>query len=167
VAALSEAAYGKLAGHNFWFMIWGTGVGGSFVESGGSRPTVIPTELGHQMLDWHAKGKRCGCGQAGCLESFAGGAKIKRNRGKAAENLTEREWSEVCDRVSQGLYNLMTIRPVSAIVIGGGIAVKQAQRLSDIEARLARRLRIVPSPTVSLVTHQEEAGLIGALGLLK
>lgn len=165
VAALSEAVYTDHS-RPFWFMIWGTGVGGSYVTPG-SPPTVEASEFGHAVIDWDSDNQPCGCGQPGCLESFIGGSKIELNRGKPAAELTEKEWSEVVDHVAQGLHSVIATRPAERVVFGGGVAVKQAHRLSQVADRLEQTLRIYPAPKVSLVAHKEDAGLTGALALLK
>ena len=72
-AALGERAYGVAKGlDNFIVITLGTGVGGGVVCNGhllcGSRG--FATELGHITFPF-AKGRMCGCGREGCLETIA------------------------------------------------------------------------------------------------
>lgn len=72
-AAIGERAYGVAKGmDNFIVLTLGTGVGGGVVCNGhllcGSRG--FATELGHITFPF-AKGRVCGCGREGCLETVA------------------------------------------------------------------------------------------------
>lgn len=72
-AALGERAFGVAKGmDNFIVITLGTGVGGGVVCNGhllcGSRG--FATELGHITFPF-AKGRMCGCGREGCLETVA------------------------------------------------------------------------------------------------
>jgi len=54
----------------------GTGIGGGFIEDGrllrGASGSAL--EIGHTTIDF--KGRRCGCGNYGCLEAYASGPNI-------------------------------------------------------------------------------------------
>jgi glucokinase len=87
---LGEWAFGAGKGSNSMacFAI-GTGVGGGLVINGrlhlGSGGTA--GELGHQTIDFN--GPRCGCGNYGCLETYASGPAIAAAGMKAvAQGLT-------------------------------------------------------------------------------
>jgi predicted NBD/HSP70 family sugar kinase len=49
-AAMAEAMYGNPDGEDFWFVIWGTGVGGALVRYVGGKPVAFPGEVGHQRV---------------------------------------------------------------------------------------------------------------------
>ncbi|MBK8269494.1 MAG: ROK family protein [Planctomycetes bacterium] len=71
-AALGEFRCGAGIGRrNFIMLTLGTGVGGGIIANGklyvGSRGNA--GELGHTIV--HPDGRRCGCGQSGCLEAYA------------------------------------------------------------------------------------------------
>ncbi|MSU76240.1 ROK family protein [Patescibacteria group bacterium] len=150
----------------FWHIIWGTGVGGSLVTYMDRQPVVTAGELGHQILDPHDTQKPDGCGQSGCLESFAGGAGIERRYGKPAADLSEREWQEVCESMAQGLYNLVISRPTESVVFAGGVALNQRKRVQIVERLLRKNLKMVPAPTLRVTSHRESAALVGALATL-
>jgi len=54
----------------------GTGIGGGFIEDGRLLRGVSgsATEIGHTTIDF--MGRRCGCGNYGCLEAYASGPNI-------------------------------------------------------------------------------------------
>ena len=167
-AALAEAVYGDIPKQDFWFLIWGTGVGGAYVRYTNGEPDVLRSELGHQTIDRNDTFPPDGCLQSGCLESLVSGDKIAERFGKPAAELTEQEWQTVESDLAGGLYNLAVILPVGRIVLGGGVANKQAKRLPAIERKIAARLKVVDTvPTLSVATHGEDAGLVGALASLR
>lgn len=167
VPALAEAVYGKLRDQSFWLVTWGTGIGGSLVEFVDGTPAVFPSELGHQVIKPDDTFPPDGCGRPGCLESLAAGDGIERRFGKMATDLDEKEWAQVVEWLADGLYNLMTVRFPSKIVMGGGLTVKCAEQVPNVERSLKERLKIVPAPELSVATHGEDAGLVGALALLR
>lgn len=164
-SALGEAWLRKSHGP-FWHIIWGTGVGGSLVTYQGTRPVVTAGELGHQLLDPHDTAPPDGCGQSGCLESFTGGAAIERRYGKPAAELSETEWAEVCERLAQGIYNLVISRPTASVVFAGGIALNQRKRVRQVERLVRANLKMVSAPRLRVTTHGESAALVGALATL-
>jgi len=163
-AALAEALYGHGGEQDFWFVIWGTGVGGCLVRYVDGKPIPLPGEPGHQCVDIQAY--QCGCGQYGCLEVFCGGGAIARRYGKPAEQLSTMDWASITARMAEGVRNLVTIQPVELVIFGGGIAAKQQHLLSDIENQLKGELKVVEPPQVRLSTFGESAGTVGALALL-
>lgn len=166
VPALAEAIYGEIQ-ESFWMVTWGTGVGGSLVEMVNGEPMVSPSELGHQIIKADDTFPADGCGRPGCLESLVAGDGIERRFGKVATDLSESEWSQVVEWFAEGLYNLMTIQFPPRIVMGGGLTTKCAEQVPKIRQALTERLKIVPVPELSVATHGEDAGLVGALALLR
>lgn len=177
VAALGEAVYyGGTIPRPFWYVTWGTGIGVRLVGYDGKRPMVPISEFGHQILDLKAKSvdcdhnpvKRCKCGKAGCWETLCGGAGIRKRYRKPAEELTEREWNQVCRDFAIGLRNLVAMNPgVNRIVIGGGVMVKQRTRLATINRHLRDNIGMFSAPELKIVSSGERAGVVGGLALLK
>ncbi|TQF12711.1 ROK family protein, partial [Myxococcus llanfairpwllgwyngyllgogerychwyrndrobwllllantysiliogogogochensis] len=63
---------------------WGTGVGGGLVLNGVPwRGRGAAGEVGHMVVK--PGGARCGCGRHGCLEAYAGRARMEREARKAEE----------------------------------------------------------------------------------
>jgi glucokinase len=166
-AAMAEAVYGNPEGGDFWFVIWGTGVGGTLVRQVDGRPVAFAGEVGHQTVR-HPRGNQCACGQMDCLEVYCGGAGIQKYRGVlSASELSERDWAQVLDCMADGLHNIIAIQPVPKIYFGGGIAAKQSHRIPVLETSLQEELAILPAPRMELSRFGESAGTVGALALLK
>ncbi len=76
--ALGELLLGKAGGlrHFLWVTI-STGIGGGLIIDGkiyeGER--LIAGEIGHFVVEWE-NGRKCGCGNSGCLEAHASGTAI-------------------------------------------------------------------------------------------
>lgn len=166
-AALAEATFGDHGERDFWFIIWGTGVGGSIVEFRDGEFGLVDAEPGHQILNWDADAPECGCGRKGCLEAYAGGGPIASRFGVPAAELTEEQWSDVCEWLARGLYNIIRIHPTERIVIGGGVALKQADRLPGVEAQTNELLQGFRTISLDRATHGEDAGTVGALAALR
>jgi glucokinase len=89
LAGLAEATYGAARGvSDVVYLTISTGIGSGIIVGGrlllGSRG--LAAEAGHTIID--ARGPKCGCGNRGCLESFAAGPAITRdvvNRLKAGK----------------------------------------------------------------------------------
>jgi glucokinase len=165
-AALAEAHYGKGQDTDFWFVIWGTGVGGCLVRTINGVPLALPGELGHQQVKPNSA-IICGCGQYGCLEAFTGSSGIQNRLNKPAAELSSKQWNEVLDWMQIGIHNVVAAQPVPLVVFGGGIANKQPQLLRLLEERLKQSLRITDAPRIQLSAFGESAGTIGALALLQ
>ena len=72
-AAMGEMAYGAARGmKNFIVITLGTGVGSGIVVNGQLLygHDGFAGELGHVIMDRSGKGRLCGCGRTGCLETY-------------------------------------------------------------------------------------------------
>ncbi len=165
-AGLAEALYGKGQDTDFWFVIWGTGVGGCLVRRVNGASVPFAGELGHQQMPVPSDLSRlCLCGQSNCLEAFCGGNAILRQFGRV-ESLTPGNWRTFAKQMASGIHNVVVAQPTPLVVFGGGVICKQPQLLQTIEAYLANSLHIVTSPEVTLSEFGEAAGTVGALALL-
>jgi glucokinase len=92
-AALGEAMRGAgKAYRNFVMLTLGTGVGGGIVYEG--RLMKAAAELGHMTIS--AEGKKCFCGNNGCLEMFASARAITGAITAALEGGAESILREIC-----------------------------------------------------------------------
>jgi len=144
-AALSEAYFGLGKGKDFCFVIWGTGIGGASVKHVGKHLHCEPFDWYKYFESW---------------EEACGGNKILEHYSKEASELTEAEWQSVMGDFRTELSQFIQATATENIVFGGGIAIRQQERLLT----LAREF-----PDVSIqVSHLgEDAGLYGALALIK
>ncbi len=169
VAAIGEYAVGAIAVRRFLYLTLSTGMGGGFLIDGsiyrGTRDAH--PEVAHQAIPAKCRFPdrvTCDCGAPDCLEALVSGNGIRRIYGKAAEHLSDTEWSEVAYHLGQGLRNIATMYAPDLIVLGGGVAVGGGEQLLG-EARrvMASHLKLVPAPEVRLSQLGYDTALHGAL----
>lgn len=123
----------------------GTGVGGGLILGGELREgRGAAGEIGHTTVRYG--GRRCGCGRRGCLEAYAGRARMevtarrwqRRGRQTSLFEIMRRRGRE---RVTSGTiadalerHDAMTIKLVDRAVWALGVALANAQNLLDMEA---------------------------------
>jgi predicted NBD/HSP70 family sugar kinase len=123
----------------------GTGVGGGLILGGELREGGgAAGEIGHTTVK--DGGRRCGCGRLGCLEAYAGRARIEatarrwQQRGRSTKlfDIMRRRGR---DRVTSGVIadalarrDQVTIELVDEAVWALGLALANAQNLLDLEA---------------------------------
>lgn len=154
VAALGEARAGAARGHSDAILVFvGSGVGSGLILGGkihrGARG--VAGEFGHTKV--RPGGRRCGCGEVGCLEAYAGG-----------HNLASRAIEEIRGGRKSSLGELLS--EDSAQITAG--AVEQAAEQGD---ELARELReeagdLLGIAVANLVTLLNPAVLILGGGVL-
>lgn len=148
------------------YVIWGTGVGAALVLHHNGQPFVVATELGHIVIDKNSRLK-CGCGGYGHLEALVSGGNIPNRRfgwrrGLKAEQLNDRQWSQVMDDMAVGLRSISAGALGLPIVMGGGVAAKQAHRMLNLQRKVGRLASSCPVPQLHLAKHGEDSGLMGA-----
>jgi len=152
----------------------GTGVGGVFAIDGRVHQGHDGTagEIGHHTID--PDGPWCGCGNRGCLESFARADQIATACGTstaeeavlAAQAGDERARAGLADigrYLGIGIANMITVISPDRIVLGGGVAAAGELLFGPIRAEIARRVRTTSIDEVVLVSA-ELGTLAGAIG---
>jgi glucokinase len=152
----------------------GTGVGGVFAIDGRVHQGHDGTagEIGHHTID--PDGPWCGCGNRGCLESFARADQIAAACGtataeeavRAAQAGDARARAGLADigrYLGIGIANMISVISPDRIVIGGGVAAAGELLLGPIRAEIARRVKTTSIDEVVLVTA-ELGTLAGAIG---
>lgn len=91
-AAMGEMTYGVARGmKNFVMITLGTGVGSGIVVDGkivyGSDG--FAGEFGHYVIDHSEKGRKCGCGRTGCLETYTSATGVARTARELLEKRNE------------------------------------------------------------------------------
>lgn len=143
--AISEVTDGAAAGAEVVFgVILGTGTGGGVVVRGRgiTGANAIAGEWGHNPLPWpdddDRPGRRCYCGQRGCLETFLSGPGITADHeahggpslkseaiveqaaaGDAAAGATLARWER---RLAKALATIINVLDPDVIVVGGGLS---------------------------------------------
>jgi glucokinase len=123
----------------------GTGVGGGLILNGELREgRGAAGEIGHtKVMDG---GRRCGCGQRGCLEAYAGRARIEATARRWQRQGRPTKLFDIMrrkgrDRVTSGVIaaalerrDEVTVALVDRAVWALGLALANAQNLLDVEA---------------------------------
>lgn len=163
------------------FFTLGTGVGGGVAIEGQLRLGAFGAagELGHQTIDPH--GPRCGCGNHGCLETYASGpaitaAAIRLMRsGQAPElhRLCEGDAQRVTIEAMAQVYsaeesireaihdaaraigiasaNVTTAIHPDLIVLGGGVAELGDKLIAVVKEEIDRRVKMFPTKEIQVV----------------
>ena len=192
VAVLAETEFGAAIGErDCVYLTVSTGIGGGVVADGRLLRGAdgMAGELGHLTVDYN--GPPCGCGMPGHVEALASGTGIARaarvaglGEGEAREidarrvaeleeqgNEAARQIMEDARRAfAAAVVTIVNVFNPSVIVVGGGIAIAQGDRLLDpARAALrqsgyshqAERVRVVPARL------GDDVGLIGGLSLVR
>lgn len=151
-AALSEA-YGQADEQtDFWYVTWGTGLGGALVKYIDRNIHIFPSELGHQRFGLEDDD----------LEAMTGGGDIERQYNIQPESLNDKQWEEVEENVALGVINILSIINTPRIVFGGGVSIRQPVRIQNIQKIIKGNFTLFSPPGLSLATGGEDAGVIGA-----
>lgn len=140
VFALAETLHGAAKGFSRAICLTlGTGLGGAVVFDGALLPTEASAhELGHVPVN--LKGRRCGCGSRGCIETYVGNRYLVKRyrslskkkadievkdiyvRARAGERAALAVWKEFSWALGKFLAGMVNIFNPEIIVLGGGIA---------------------------------------------
>ena len=124
----------------------GTGVGGGLVLDGKLREGHgAAGEIGHTIVK--DEGRLCGCGRRGCLEAYAGRARIELTARRLSEDrgrktvLFDIMRKRGRDRVTSGViaaalerHDALTVELIDGAVWALGLALANAQNLLDLDA---------------------------------
>lgn len=155
-AALGAAhlMFDDLASTDLAYLSIGTGLAAGFVLGGELRRGVSGSagEIGHLSVD--PLGRRCTCGQRGCIEAMASGGALARRRVTApgespvaalladhlaGDTAATAIWHEMTAGLAAAVDTIsLTVDP-GTIVIGGGVADIGRALIDGIIEQLARR----------------------------
>ena len=192
------AAYGEFAAmrrdasdtvEHLVLMTLGTGIGGGLVIAGRphSGANGEAGELGHILID--PRGPACGCGQRGCLETYASAPALIRRTGELQattdasnapttvgevfnlaandEAAAKKAIDEAVDALAVACLNLCRLLDPSHILLGGGV-MEACPALAD-QVRTAVKAHfwnISPlRATIAPARLGNRAGLLGAAAL--
>lgn len=153
-AALSEAT-SQNRSDSFVCVVYGTGIGAATVDYVDGKPKVQTI-----AYDKHIQYLRP-------WQFDCGGKWVKEQYGKSLEQLSETEWTTVMSRFYEHLLRFIQELHPPRLVFGGGVAVKQWPRLEAVFERLRQEHADLRDFEISLVQFGEDAGLMGALLLLR
>lgn len=180
-AAWGEFSAGASRGATDVFTVFvGTGVGSAIIANGRlvNGATGVAGEFGHTkvVLD---DGRDCGCGERGCLEAYAGGARLAmwmqevglagtatelERQAQAGQPEAVRLYTFVAGALGLAIANQVTVLNPQVVVLGGGVLARApglVERLTDVVRRRAsaasRRLL-----SFELARLGDDSGLVGA-----
>ncbi len=180
-AAWGEYSAGAARGVKDSFTVFaGTGVGSAIISGGVlvQGATQVAAEFGHVKLVAEG-GRRCGCGQDGCIEAYAGGAKLAEWMkeegldGGAAELETlaaqgdataQKLYEFVASSLALAIANQVTVLNPSVLVLGGGVLSRSPGLVTRIREVVARRATVAAAKSVRVELAQlgDDSGLVGA-----
>jgi glucokinase len=182
VAVMAEGAFGAARGlSNYVYLTVSTGIGGGVVLDGRLLRGAdgLANELGHLTVDMN--GPVCGCGARGHLEALSSGTGIARAMGvERASEVAAREdagdpraieiMQRARDAFAAACVSIVDLYNPERIVIGGGVAIGQGERLLQPAREAIRNTAFRrQAERVELVAAElgDDVGLIGGLSLVE
>jgi len=180
-AALGEAWLGAGRGcDNFLLITIGTGIGSGMILDGKvyRGANGLASELGHMML--LSRGRECGCGRRGCLETLASVSAVLRMAeengiklrvpeiGEFFEKVYEgnetavRILDEAMEYLSIGLANAAVLMDPAMIIIGGGAAEYGEVFLELLKRKFIEKLPVPRDIKIARAQLGNKAGALGA-----
>jgi glucokinase len=180
-AAWGEVCAGAAKGAKDVLTVFvGTGVGAAIVSNGAllSGASQVAAEFGHVKLVVDG-GRLCGCGQRGCLEAYAGGAKLaewmkeEHLTGGAVElevqaGRGEKKSKTLYDFASGNLAlaiaNQVTVLNPAVLVLGGGVLSRCPGMVQRIRQVVSARATVASAAVVriEMAALGDDSGLVGA-----
>ncbi|MFC5832818.1 ROK family protein [Nonomuraea insulae] len=155
------------------FAVLGTGVGGAVALRGAvlTGPRDNLGEIGH--LTVCPGGPVCGCGNEGCLETFAGGPGIVRAFGsgtaaqvadaaRAGDGRAVKAFERAGWALGVALGDAAALLGVGSVVVGGGVSGALDLMRFALYAELARRRPLIGDLAVLPAALGPMAGAVGA-----
>lgn len=185
--ALAESVHG--AGKNgkvIVGVIWGTGIGGGIIIDGKvfSGAGGAAGEFGHMVIEPSlSKGRKCSCGQYGCLENLASGSAIseiyQENGGKirnanvreiydSKEKVAKKTISSAIHYMAVGIADMVHILNPDVIVFGGGVSNLPKSVYDKIEKEVYKYTMKQINENLKIMKYEisDSAGVIGAAMLV-
>lgn len=170
IAGMGEAIFG--AGKGLEIVAYhtvSTGVGGVKIINGVVDSAVVGFEPGHQVVDIDRT--ILGENIEPTLENLVSGTAIKDRFGIEPYDIPQSDvlWNELAEYLAQGLRNTILYWSPDAIVLGGSMIIGDPR----IEIDAIRKYTVaaldgfVPAPLITTAKLGDEAGLYGAMALLK
>ncbi len=178
---------------NMIIVTLGTGIGGGIIINGALYQGADGSagELGHMKIDFAPDAPLCGCGQRGCLESYAGTKGILRMAQAASAkypksilaNLINKEefsvsllsqaaaqedevalnlWKEIGSYLGRGLADMVLLLNPDAIVLAGGVSRGAKYFLPSVREVFEKQAVKTPFKNVKILLSKE--GNIGGVG---
>jgi glucokinase len=181
VAAWGEFMAGAAKGARDTLTVFvGTGVGSAIIVQGAlvEGASQVAAEFGHVKL-MVSGGRRCGCGQDGCLEAYMGGAKLAewmKEEGltgtasdleplaRSGDATAKRLYDFAVSHLALAIANQVTVLNPGVLVLGGGVLSRCPGMVERIREVVAARATVASAAAVKIVmaTLGDDSGLVGA-----
>jgi glucokinase len=179
-AAWGEYSAGAAKGASDSLTVFvGTGVGSAIISSGKllEGASQVAGEFGHVKVMFEG-GRRCGCGQDGCLEAYMGGAKLgewMKEEGlsgtasdlerlaQAGDAKAKPMYEFAVSHLSLAIANQVTVLNPAVLVLGGGVLSRCpgiVARIRDVVAR--RTVASSAGVKITMASLGDDSGLVGA-----
>ncbi len=170
LAGVGEAIFGAGKGADIVaYHTVSTGVGGAKIESGDIDVTTIGFEPGHQIID--VDRTILGEDMQPTLENVVSGTAVKQRFGVEPYEIPQSDvlWDELAEYLAQGLCNTIMYWSPEVIVLGGSMILGDPKiPIDPIRKYTVEALDgFEASPLITLAKLGDEAGLYGAMGILK
>jgi predicted NBD/HSP70 family sugar kinase len=180
LGALGEYVFGDSHGkRDMTYVKLGTGIGAGIIVAGHLHHGASGTsgELGHITIDY--QGRRCPCGNVGCIERYAGGRALLASALEAGldiKNLPdlvqqalagnvacERIISEAAVQIGTAIGTLVTLNSPELIVLGGSLSAAGDLRALPLRTAL-RRTALTPAARAVTIEFASQGQWASALG---
>ncbi len=183
------AAWGEYALHprrpdSLIYLGLGTGVGGGLILNGAPYRGRhgVAMEAGHLIIE--PQGRRCGCGNLGCLERYASAsgvslayqevtsrevdAKVVAERARNGDVVAREAFEQAGNALGRAAAHLLKILDVPDMVIGGGLVASWDLMEGAFHRRLEEDLfpPLKGKIRIRLSESGDRAGVLGAAGLV-
>jgi predicted NBD/HSP70 family sugar kinase len=173
------------------YLAVGTGIAGGVILDGrlhrGARG--LAGEIGHAIAE--PGGRRCTCGQLGCLEAFVSGPSIARRAVEAGADVTttardvylaaaagdphaEQLVDDVGRRLAWAVHVLVMAYDVHRIVVGGGVShagrpfeAPLRRELERLRSASDQAAELLPPDIVEVLPPEAEPGAWGAVAVAR
>ena len=171
VAALAEYEEDRTHPARLLYITISTGIGQGLCLDGelyrGGLANSHP-EIGHQKIMVRTEPVPCDCGAFNCLSAFVCGSGIEKLYGKKAEQLNDRQWEEVTNRLGLGLANATLFYAPDVIALGGGVVMGRGEEmLVRLNQIVKEEVKIIRPPPIRFSICGQDAPLLGAICLAR
>lgn len=158
LAGIAEAKLGAGKNHSLvLYVTISTGIGTAIILNGQSITQRFNSEGGMQIVN----NKPFPGTQ---YQKIASGSAIKNRYGKiAAEIQNKKDWNDIAQNISTGLFNLITIIQPDIVVLGGGVSVHYNHFITPLRTYLDNFHSLYPIPPIKQAKFVETAPIVGAL----
>ncbi len=170
IAGLGEAVYG--AGKGLEIIAYhtvSTGVGGVKIENGEVDLASVGFEPGHQVVDIDRT--ILGEDVVPTLENLVSGTAVKDRFGVEPYEIPQSDvlWEELAEYLAQGLRNTILYWSPDVIILGGSMIIGDPRiQIDSIRKYTVEAVDgFVPVPLITTAKLGDEAGLYGAMAILK